>query len=360
MNLDNIPETVWHQLAATAIQRKPGDVKKAVLDRFYQIYENWSQHLAYEPGSEVEVRFRDAVWTEKVQSIEQAWKGKKRKEVKWDGYGLPLVQSDKDPVKARIGEEYNQAIPVARFQFLVKTGGGVNLFNTMKEACQLYIEEKLQGRTDECVVQMWKVFSESAGSGRSDSCVVYLAEPYTRPSVADLVENYIWPRVKGFVEDRLELIGFFRIGGKPIWALNLTQVSQEEQMACLGAIMLDSAGQCIGTVLGKAFAEAVKTFDSKAQIITAAKQNAKGLLYDLGLLSWRPDDSTKSCANCDEAFTFTNRRHHCRVCGEIFCGDCCQKVDIRSITRPVESHKGPEKGDVYVCNECHKKLTSAV
>ena len=169
-----------------------------------------------------------------------------------------LSSLPRDPVQARIGEEYNVNSIVARFQFLVKTGGGVNLFNTMKEACQLYIKERLKGRTDECVVQMWKVFSESAGRGRSDSCVVYLTEPYTRPSVADLVENYIWPRVKGFVEDRLELIGFFRIGGKPIWALNLTQVSPQEQMACLGTLMLDSAGQCMGTVLGKAFAEAVK------------------------------------------------------------------------------------------------------
>jgi FYVE zinc finger len=356
MNLDNIPETVWDQLASLAIQQNPDGVSEAVLRRFYNIYENWSQDFRYEPSSELEVRVSDAIWTEKVQSMEKALKGKKRMEIEWDGYGIPLVQSEKDPVQARIGEEYNQKTIVARFQFLVKTGGGVYLFETMKKAFQLYIQERLKGRTDECVVQMWKVFSQTAGRGRSDSCVVYLTEPYTRPSVVDLVENYIWPRVKGAVEDRVELIGLFRIGGKPIWALNLTQVSPEVQMATVGKIMLDSAGHSIGIVLGKAFADAVRISKGKTAIIAKAKKIAKGLLYDLRLLSWRPDDSTKNCANCAGAFTFTNRRHHCRVCGDIFCGACCQEVNVSRITLPVEAPKGPEDGDVYVCNKCRKKL----
>ena len=337
-----------------------------------------------EPSSELEARVTEAIWTEKVKSMErfteatlrvkrerekrerEISRGMQPKEVKelrppvWGGYGIPFVQSERDPLQARIGEEYNQKIPVARFQFLVKTGGGVNLFDTMQKACQLYIEERLQGRTDDCVVQTWKVFSQTAGKGRSDSCVVYLTEPYTRPSVVDLVENYLWPRVKGGIEDRLELIGFFRISGKPIWALNLTQVSPQEQKACLGTVLLDSAGQNMGTVLGKAFAEAVKISKGKTEIIATAKKIAKGLLYDLRLLPWRPDDSTQNCAECEGAFAFNNRRHHCRVCGDIFCSNCCQKLDIKDITLPVEAPKGPERGNVYVCHTCHQKLTSPV
>ena len=360
MNLDSIPESVWDQLANLAMQVNSFSVGHTVRDRFYQIYETSSRGCSKHEPSEVEVRWRDAVWKEKVASMESALKGKQLKDVAWDGYGTPMVQSDRNPLMARIGEQYNSQTSVARFQFLTKTGGGVNLFSTMQEVCQRYIAEVAKGRADQCVVQVWKVFSESGGTGRSDSCVVYLTEPYTRPSVTHLVENYVWPRVKGFVEDQFVPMGFFRIGGKPIWAMNLTQVSDEEQIASLGTILSDSAGHSIGTLLGKAFTDAVGAFKDKTKVIAAAKQNAQGLLYDLRLLPWRPDDSTQSCAACTGAFTFFNRRHHCRVCGDIFCGSCCQEVNIRHIALPVETPDGPEKGKVYVCHSCRTNLTPSI
>ena len=66
-----------------------------------------------------------------------------------DRYGKPWFQgSVKYPLEARLGEEYNHEREVARLQFVVKTGGGLNLFNKMNEACQLYIKEKLKGHED--------------------------------------------------------------------------------------------------------------------------------------------------------------------------------------------------------------------
>lgn len=38
---------------------------------------------------------------------------------------------------------------------------------------------------------------------------------------------------------------------------------------------------------------------------------------------WLPDSDTSSCMSCNCAFTLIKRRHHCRSCGKIFCGDCC-------------------------------------
>jgi len=32
---------------------------------------------------------------------------------------------------------------------------------------------------------------------------------------------------------------------------------------------------------------------------------------------WRPDSDTATCMQCDIAFTFTRRRHHCRACGKV-------------------------------------------
>ena len=37
---------------------------------------------------------------------------------------------------------------------------------------------------------------------------------------------------------------------------------------------------------------------------------------------WAPDDSATHCGACSKQFTALRRRHHCRGCGEIFCGAC--------------------------------------
>jgi hypothetical protein len=40
---------------------------------------------------------------------------------------------------------------------------------------------------------------------------------------------------------------------------------------------------------------------------------------------WKPDNSTDHCKICGKKFSFFVRRHHCRLCGYIFCGSCCQR-----------------------------------
>ena len=39
-------------------------------------------------------------------------------------------------------------------------------------------------------------------------------------------------------------------------------------------------------------------------------------------IEWKPDSSAKACTVCQDAFSFFNRRHHCRRCGDIVCGSC--------------------------------------
>lgn len=39
---------------------------------------------------------------------------------------------------------------------------------------------------------------------------------------------------------------------------------------------------------------------------------------------WLPDTEADSCMTCDSPFTLIKRRHHCRACGKIFCGECCK------------------------------------
>ena len=38
---------------------------------------------------------------------------------------------------------------------------------------------------------------------------------------------------------------------------------------------------------------------------------------------WMPDAVATTCYDCEAKFTTFRRRHHCRVCGQIFCSKCC-------------------------------------
>lgn len=38
---------------------------------------------------------------------------------------------------------------------------------------------------------------------------------------------------------------------------------------------------------------------------------------------WMPDSNAKECYECGDKFTALRRRHHCRICGQIFCSKCC-------------------------------------
>lgn len=43
------------------------------------------------------------------------------------------------------------------------------------------------------------------------------------------------------------------------------------------------------------------------------------------LPTWQDDDSVSNCTHCNAAFSMMKRKHHCRRCGKIFCGDCSNK-----------------------------------
>uniref|UniRef100_A0A1I8EBH7 FYVE-type domain-containing protein n=1 Tax=Wuchereria bancrofti TaxID=6293 RepID=A0A1I8EBH7_WUCBA len=38
---------------------------------------------------------------------------------------------------------------------------------------------------------------------------------------------------------------------------------------------------------------------------------------------WMQDSSGRECYECQERFIAFKRRHHCRLCGQIFCSKCC-------------------------------------
>ncbi len=49
---------------------------------------------------------------------------------------------------------------------------------------------------------------------------------------------------------------------------------------------------------------------------------------------WVPDDEAPSCFNCNKAFVaIIIRRHHCRMCGQVFCSTYFFKLYIQYIIK---------------------------
>ncbi|XP_054782980.1 1-phosphatidylinositol-3-phosphate 5-kinase FAB1B-like [Prosopis cineraria] len=68
---------------------------------------------------------------------------------------------------------------------------------------------------------------------------------------------------------------------------------------------------------------------------------------------WMPDQSCRVCYQCDSQFNLINRRHHCRLCGRIFCAKCT----TNSVPAPSSCQRNPweEQEKVRACNYCFEQ-----
>ncbi|ESN92294.1 hypothetical protein HELRODRAFT_194322 [Helobdella robusta] len=85
--------------------------------------------------------------------------------------------------------------------------------------------------------------------------------------------------------------------------------------------------------------------------------DAKGHIYSWSVMDqpgravadhWVKDDGGDSCQECSVKFTFSERRHHCRNCGQLFCSKCSRfEIDIKHLktTKPAR-----------VCQHCYSLL----
>ncbi len=65
-------------------------------------------------------------------------------------------------------------------------------------------------------------------------------------------------------------------------------------------------------------------------------------------IDWMPDTSVSRCIICEKGFgRINNRKHHCRNCGRVICGNCSTK---RIVLKPGDEPR-------RVCDDCHNALT---
>lgn len=87
----------------------------------------------------------------------------------------------------------------------------------------------------------------------------------------------------------------------------------------------------------EAYAAAADTTEARA----VAKQEAQD---DAEEVEWQDDNAVTECNNCHSTFTFLMRRHHCRMCGFVFCAHCS------NYAVPLTMNSLPQR----VCVNCYK------
>ena len=72
-------------------------------------------------------------------------------------------------------------------------------------------------------------------------------------------------------------------------------------------------------------------------------EKAKGGLEVVKSKDWKSDDVANVCSQCQAEFHALNRRHHCRLCGNIFCNDCSSQRALVPPSSIVLEPKGGKK-----------------
>ncbi|KAF2732918.1 hypothetical protein EJ04DRAFT_496085 [Polyplosphaeria fusca] len=93
--------------------------------------------------------------------------------------------------------------------------------------------------------------------------------------------------------------------------------------------------------------------------------NAQRKSLEQSIISWEEDAKVSHCPFCQQEFSkYTFRRHHCRMCGRVVCGDlktaCSTEIGLNVATDAEKSEKiaGQMSVDIRMCKDCNHTLFS--
>ncbi|KAJ4364624.1 carboxypeptidase Y-deficient [Neocucurbitaria cava] len=95
--------------------------------------------------------------------------------------------------------------------------------------------------------------------------------------------------------------------------------------------------------------------------LSGAKNQRKAL--EQSIITWEDDAKVTNCPFCQQDFSnYTFRRHHCRMCGRVVCGDpkteCSTEIGLNVAAGKNRSEKGigQMSVDVRMCKDCQHTL----
>ncbi|KAL7555127.1 hypothetical protein ACHAWF_018762, partial [Thalassiosira exigua] len=101
----------------------------------------------------------------------------------------------------------------------------------------------------------------------------------------------------------------------------------------------------------------------KEQQTSNPKGGGGAVIVDDGKQHWMPDHLCKHCYSCEAPFTLLRRKHHCRVCGMIFCSACSAyfvQISSSDAARDGGSQTSGDKptaGTMRTCKMCYDHLS---
>ncbi|KAI1801795.1 hypothetical protein F4811DRAFT_437659 [Daldinia bambusicola] len=98
----------------------------------------------------------------------------------------------------------------------------------------------------------------------------------------------------------------------------------------------------------------------------AAQRNQRKAI-EQSIVTWEEDGKVPKCRFCKQEFTWTFRRHHCRICGQVVCADpqtnCSSEVGLNVANSSLSSSEKPGGGssisiDIRMCRDCKSTIFS--
>ena len=99
--------------------------------------------------------------------------------------------------------------------------------------------------------------------------------------------------------------------------------------------------------------------DASRREAEKSKGSQGAVIVDDGKQHWMPDNLCKHCYSCEAPFTLIRRKHHCRLCGMIFCS-ACSAFFVQISTQSSDSVSKAAKGNygmMRTCKMCYDHIS---